>query len=284
VSSVSVVITTQDDRLSVRDCLDRVLLSAEPGSVPAVLVVAEVLVVDRGSVDGTADIVRRVGGPVRLIERPGDGLPEAVAAGIAEARGDVLALVPGRALLGVGALEACAAEATAGGDGPATVELRPVGTTAFGRAAAAVVGRQVPRVEAWPRREGQPSEPQPAPHSVRPSYYLLADRPTGLAADAFRSRADWRSTASAALVVSSVGLGLFGRGWLRAAVPASHAAATVVRALRAGRDPGVAPHRAFVAAEIWDWSSGVGRLTVGVGRLAAAARRLRRQDRSGRWP
>ena len=194
-------------------------------------------------------------------------LPEAVAAGIAEARGDVLALVPGRALMGAGAIEACAAEAAAGGgDGPATVELRPVGTTAFGRAAAAVVGRQVPRVEAWPRRGGAAATPSPS-QSVRPSYYLVADGPADLAADAFRSRAGWRSTAGAALVVSSVGMAVFGRGWLRAAVPAVHAAATVVRAVRAGSDPGVAPHRAFLAAEVWDWSAGVGRLSAAVRRL-----------------
>jgi hypothetical protein len=264
VSSVSVVITTQDDRLSVRDCLDRVLASAAPGTV------SEVLVVDRGSVDGTADIVRRVGGPVRLIERRGAGVPEAVAVGIAEARGDVLALVPGRALMGAGAIEACAADAAGGGGGPATVELRPVGTTAFGRAAAAVVGRHVPRVEAWPRRGGTTTVPHP--QAARPSYYLLADSPAELAADAFRSRSGRRSTASAALVVSSVGMAVFGRGWLRGAVPALHAAATAVRAVRAGRDPGVAPHRAFLAAEVWDWSSGVGR-------LADVARRLRPKRR-----
>jgi Glycosyl transferase family 2 len=266
VPSVSVVVTTQDDRLSVRDCIDRVLASAGAGSV------SEVLVVDRGSVDGTADIVRRVGGPVRLIERPGDGLAAAVAAGIAEARGDVLALVPGRALMGAGAIEACTAEAAAGRDGPAVVELRPVGTTAFGRAAAAVVGREVPRVEAWPRRGASSPGSPAAPPAVRPSYYLLADRPADLAADAFRARAGWRSTANAAMVVSSLGLAVFGRGWLRAAVPALHAAATAVRAVRAGSDPGVAPHRAFLAVEVWDWSSGVGRLATAVRRV----RRLRR--------
>ena len=68
-------------------------------------------------------------------------------------------------------------------------------------------------------------------------------------------------------------MAVFGRGWLRAAVPAVHAAATVVRAVRAGSDPGVAPHRAFLAAEVWDWSAGVGRLSAAVRRLRWRKRR-----------
>ncbi|MDH3705370.1 MAG: hypothetical protein OES57_04850, partial [Acidimicrobiia bacterium] len=58
-----------------------------------------------------------------------------------------------------------------------------------------------------------------------------------------------------------------GRGPLRLAVPAAHAAFCVVAAAQAGRDPGVAPHRAFAAFEIMHWSYGVGTLA-GIARIA----------------
>jgi len=258
VSSISVIITTLNDRSTVRDCLDGVLGSAFVG---------EVLVVDRGSVDGTPDIVRRLGAPVRLIERPGSRPSEAVAVGLAEAHGEVLAVIPSRAVMGRRAIETVARAAQASGDGPATADLRPVGTTAFGRAAAAVVGRDVPGVEGRIRSlspERMPSEPAPA----LPSSYLVADTPGGLAAEAFRARAGRRRTARAALVGAAAGMALFGRGWRRTAIPLGHAAVTSVRAVRAGRDPGVAPHRAFLAAEVWDWSTGAGQLAAWVQRAS----------------
>ncbi len=267
-SSVTVVVTTLDDGSTVRDCLDGVLGGGAS--------IGEVLVVDRGSSDGTADIVRRVGPPVRLLARPGLRSSEAVAVGVEEARGDVLALVPSRALVAEGAIDACASKAAGNEGGPAAVDLRPVGTTAFGRAAAAIVCSGVPRVEAWSRRgtAAPPTESGAPPtesgtQAVRPSYYLIADTPTRLAAEAFRPQAGLRSAAGAALIVTAAGMALFGRGWLRAALPLGHAALSGARAVRAGRDPGVAPHRAFMAAEVWDWASGAGWLVAG-------ARRLRR--------
>ena len=68
-----------------------------------------------------------------------------------------------------------------------------------------------------------------------------------------------RPLAPAALVAATVALGVGGRRpWLRVAVPASHAAACGWLAIRLGREPGVAPHRAFAALAICHWSYGFG--------------------------
>ena len=232
--SVSVVITTLNARSTVRDCID----SAVAGTAS----LCEVLVIDRGSVDGTAEIARGMGGPVRLIERPGAGAEEAVQTGTAEAAGETVVVVPSRAVVGEGALDA-------GVD----IGLVPVGTTAFGRAAAAVVGPDVPSITVT----GHPGirvVGRPAPRS----WYLVADTPVGLAAEAFHPRAGWPAAARGMLVGATAGAAIFGRGWARVALPLGHGAAMAVRALRAANDPGVAPHRAFLAAEIRDWVGGAG--------------------------
>jgi peptidoglycan/xylan/chitin deacetylase (PgdA/CDA1 family)/glycosyltransferase involved in cell wall biosynthesis len=60
----------------------------------------EVIVIDDGSVDGTADIVRRLGLPeVRVIRQANAGKPAALNTGIAAARGDLLVLVDGDTVL-----------------------------------------------------------------------------------------------------------------------------------------------------------------------------------------
>ena len=221
----SVVITTLNARLTVRDCIDSVL--AAGGSV------GEVIVVDRGSTDGTRDIARRVGSPVRVLERPGLSERDAVVAGLAEAVSPRAGVVPSRTVVAPGALAA------------GEVQLRPVGTTAFGRAVAAMAGDDVPTITV-----AGATGPAPA----RPSWYFVAGAATELAAEAFRRPAP----APGALVGAAVGLAVFGRGWLRVALPLGHAVLTAVRAVRAGGDPGVAPHRAFLAGEIRDWAAGAG--------------------------
>jgi len=76
----------------------------------------------------------------------------------------------------------------------------------------------------------------------------------------------WRPLAPAGLVVATALGALLLRGGSRALVPAAHAAACGVIALRLGRAPGVAPHRAFLAVETCHWSYGAG-FWSGVGRI-----------------
>ncbi|MEY2426646.1 MAG: succinoglycan biosynthesis protein ExoA [Actinomycetota bacterium] len=73
-----------------------------------------------------------------------------------------------------------------------------------------------------------------------------------------RSLPTWRPLVPAALV-GATALGLvFGRGPARIAIPALHTATAAVVATRLARDPGVAPHRAFVALAICHWGYGSG--------------------------
>jgi GT2 family glycosyltransferase len=73
-----------------------------------------------------------------------------------------------------------------------------------------------------------------------------------------RSLPTWRPFAPAALVLATVTGVVLGRGWMRIAVPAAHAAACGAGALRLSDDPGVAPHRAFAALTICHWAYGAG--------------------------
>jgi glycosyltransferase involved in cell wall biosynthesis len=68
----------------------------------------------------------------------------------------------------------------------------------------------------------------------------------------------WRPLAPAGLVAAAAAGALLLRGPVRLLVPAGHAAACGVVALRLGRAPGVAPHRAFLALEACHWSYGLG--------------------------
>ena len=98
----------------------------------------------------------------------------------------------------------------------------------------------------------------------------------------------WRPLAPAAFVVASAVAAVASRGKRRLALPALHGAACAVVALRIGRDPGVAPHRAFGALEVCHWSYGLG-FWSGVARMLAGrgfesrpgARRRRRPSEAG---
>lgn len=95
-----------------------------------------------------------------------------------------------------------------------------------------------------------------------------------------RTLPSWRPLAPAGLVGATlVGL-LAGRGWLRVAVPATHAAACLAVGVRLSGETGVAAHRAFGAVEICHWSYGAGWLA-GVGRVVTG-RGFDRRPRRGR--
>ena len=218
--TVSVVVATLDNQRFLRDCLDGLVAQSGPSPL-------EVLVVDRGSSDATREVARAVPGPIRVLERPGASVAEAVEAATADAVGDLVVVAPARAVYREGALAALIRRRPA---------LAPVGTTAFGRAAAAVIGR------------GTTAPPRGSARSC----WFVGDEPAALARDAL-ARPSGRG---ATLVAATAVLAVAGRGWFRVAVPVAHAAGVAARALRASGDPGVAPHRAFLACEIWAWCTG----------------------------
>lgn len=75
-----------------------------------------------------------------------------------------------------------------------------------------------------------------------------------------------RPLAPAALVLATLIALVTGRGWSRIALPGVHAVVTGAIAVRLGADPGVAPHRAFLALQACHWSYGLG-FWRGMGRI-----------------
>jgi glycosyl transferase family 2 len=88
---VSALVTARDDEERIAATLDSVLAQEHPAER------LEAIVVDDGSVDRTADVAdeyaARHPGRVRVIRQPRSGTVAAVARAVAEARGDVLALL-----------------------------------------------------------------------------------------------------------------------------------------------------------------------------------------------
>lgn len=68
----------------------------------------------------------------------------------------------------------------------------------------------------------------------------------------------WRPLVPSALVAATAAALVLSRGRYRVAVPGLHAVACAAAALKVSAGPGVAPHRAFAAAEICHWSYGLG--------------------------
>jgi succinoglycan biosynthesis protein ExoA len=106
--------------------------------------------------------------------------------------------------------------------------------------------------------------------SIR-SWYFPRDSPRGLARQYLnygigkastltkhRNLPSWRPLAPAGLVLLTLVGIVLGRGGWRLGVPAAHATACGVVALRLGAAPGVGPQRAFGAMEICHWSYGIG--------------------------
>ncbi len=79
---VSVVIPVRDHAAYIGEAIESVLAQTRP--------VAEVIVVDDGSTDGSADVAERFGPPVRVLRRPPAGGPAARNTGVAASGGAVL--------------------------------------------------------------------------------------------------------------------------------------------------------------------------------------------------
>jgi len=82
---VSVVIPSFNDSRFVRQCLTSVLAQSHG--------LLDVIVVDDGSNDGTAEIARSFGAPVRVFEQPNSGSAVARNRGLQESRGDYVAFL-----------------------------------------------------------------------------------------------------------------------------------------------------------------------------------------------
>ena len=254
--SLSVILATRNDRRFVRDCLDSLRAQDTP--------VHELIVVDCGSDDGTPQVVAAVD-PAALVVA--GGAPED---GLAVATGDIVVLAHARAGYAPDALRRAVDRLGDTGTGGVAGRPTPVGTTNFGRAAAAVAGalpaRPVTPV-AWMRADGATAAIeideairgwQYAPEGV--GRLARENFEAGMAAArGRRRRMPAPVTASGVLAVATMA-GMRARGWRRAAVPAVHLIGCLGLALRAGRGPGVAPHRALLALEVGQWAGALGLL------------------------
>jgi glycosyltransferase involved in cell wall biosynthesis len=78
--TISVVVPSYNDAVMLERCLDALANQTRPAD--------EIVVVDNGSTDATADVARRAG--ARVVTESRRGIPQATSAGFDAARGDVL--------------------------------------------------------------------------------------------------------------------------------------------------------------------------------------------------
>lgn len=132
--TVTIVVPTLDERARITDCLASLSAQDHPGIV-------EILVVDGGSTDGTADLVSlatRRDPRIRLLANPERSAAAALNVGLAAATGDLFVRADAHSTYAPDYVRRCVevlAE-TAADDvgGP----MRPIGLRRFGRAVAAV--------------------------------------------------------------------------------------------------------------------------------------------------
>lgn len=130
---VSVVLPTLNEQAYLRDCLDS-LLAQDTDEI------AEILVVDGGSTDATRSIAGRYDGvnpTVRVVDNPGVTAAAAMNVGLAAAENDVIVRADAHTLYAADYVR-CSIESLERGAEWVGGPMRPVGTTSFGRAVAAV--------------------------------------------------------------------------------------------------------------------------------------------------
>lgn len=129
--SVSIILPTLNERSFIRDCLDSLLMQ-EGG------LILEILVIDGGSTDGTRELVSREPPPVRLVDNPRVTAAAAMNIGIAEAKGDIVIRADAHATYEADYVKRCVEVLEESGADNVGGRMRPVGTTVFGHAVAAV--------------------------------------------------------------------------------------------------------------------------------------------------
>ena len=129
--TVSVVLPTLNERTTIADCLASLLAQDHDDIV-------EVLVVDGGSTDGTRDVVEAAGPPVRLVDNPRVTAAAAMNVALAEAKGEIVCRVDAHSLYERDYVRRCVEVLLETGADNVGGPMRPVGTTSFGRAVAAV--------------------------------------------------------------------------------------------------------------------------------------------------
>ncbi|HVV36705.1 MAG TPA: glycosyltransferase family 2 protein [Acidimicrobiales bacterium] len=129
--AVSIVLPTLNERAFIRDCLDSLAAQDYPE-------IAEILVVDGGSRDGTRDLVAEYGAGVRLIDNPRVTAAAAMNIGIDAAKGDVICRADAHTLYAPDYVSRCVAVLDETGAANVGGRMRAVGTSNFGRAVAAV--------------------------------------------------------------------------------------------------------------------------------------------------
>ena len=128
--TVSVVLPTLNERSFITDCLESLERQDHPGLI-------EILVIDGGSTDGTRQLAERFGARVRVVDNP-RVTAAAMNVGIDAARGAVICRADAHTLYRHDYVARCVAVLDETGAANVGGRMRPVGTTAFGRAVAAV--------------------------------------------------------------------------------------------------------------------------------------------------
>lgn len=129
--TVSIVLPTLNERAFIRDCLDSLLAQDYRSTL-------EILVIDGGSTDGTREIVARLGDGVRLVDNPRVTAAAALNIGLAEAKGEIFVRADAHTLYAPDYVRRCVEVLAESGADNVGGRMRPVGTTSFGRAVAAV--------------------------------------------------------------------------------------------------------------------------------------------------
>ncbi len=129
--TVSVIVPTLNERAYIRDLLDSIE-QQDYGNI------AEVLIVDGGSDDGTRDILERHTSVAELVDNPNVTAASAMNVGIEHAKGEVIVRLDAHARYEPDYVRRCVEVLEETGADNVGGPMRPVGRSAFGRAVAAV--------------------------------------------------------------------------------------------------------------------------------------------------